>query len=189
MSFASKKYMEEELVRKISLGDQKAFEKLYHLFYKRLCQFAFLFLHSKEISEEVVSDVFLNIWIKQAQLAPDQNIRSYLYTSVRHQTINYLRTKPVLSHDHTNIYELEIESPDPSVDDMIDRELFRQYLQQSFDRLPERCRIIARMHFNDQLPYKEIAEILDISRKTVEAQIAIAIRKIKDTFEKFGWNR
>ena len=182
MSFASSKHMEEELVRKISLGDQKAFEKLYHLFYKRLCQFAFLFLHSKEISEEVVSDVFLNVWIKREQLVSDQNIRSYLYTSVRNQTINYLRTKPLLSQDYINVYELEIESPDSSVDDMIDREMFHEYLQQSFDKLPERCRIIARMHFNDQLPYKEIAEILDISRKTVEAQIAIAIRRIKETF-------
>lgn len=183
------RHIEKELVRKITLSDQSAFGKLYHLYYKRLCQFAFLFLHSKELSEEVVSDVFLNVWLKREQLAPDRNIRSFLYTSVHNQAVNYCqRENPLHSRDDINVYELEMESSDPSADDMIDRELFHEQLQKAFDELPERCRMIARMHFNDQLQYREIAAILHISRKTVEAQIAISLQKIKKTFEKYGWN-
>ena len=189
MPFTHKKYIEEEIVRKISFGDQKAFKEFYHLYYKRLCQFAFLFLHSKELSEEAVSDVFLNVWIKREQLIPDRNIRSFLYAAVRHRAIDYLRTQSIHPKENISVYELEMESPEPSVDDMMEREQFRKLLQRSFDQLPERCRMIARMHFNDQLQYKEIAEILGISRKTAEAQIAIAIHKIKETFEKYGWNK
>ena len=189
MTFAHMKNIDEQLVRKIALGDQKAFEELYRLYYKRLCQFAFLFLHSKELSEEAVSDVFFNVWMKREQLVPVRNICSYLYSSVRHQAIDYMRTKNIQPHDNINVYELEIECSEQMPDEMIEREQFRELLQQAIDILPERCRMIARMHFNDQLKYKEIAEILDISRKTVEAQIAIAIHKINETFEKKGWNK
>ena len=184
------KHIEEELVRQIVSGDQKAFERLYKMYHKRLCQFAFLILHSKELSEEVVSDIFINVWMKREQLIPERNIRSFLYTSVHNLAINYLqRERPIYSQDGIDVYELEMESPEPSADEVIDREQFRERLQQAFDQLPERCKMITRMHFNDQLQYKEIAEILHLSRKTVEAQIAIAIQKTKEIFEKRHWNK
>ena len=173
---------ENELIRKIAQGDQKAFERLFRVYYKQLCRFAFLFLQSKEVSEEAVSDVFFNVWMKREQLDRVQNIRAYLYTAVRHQSIDYLRTNPVSSEEHIDVYELEIASTEPLADEVMEREEFHELLQKAFDQLPERCRMIARMHFNDQLQYKEIAEILDISRKTVEAQIAIAIRKVNEKF-------
>ena len=189
MSFSFNKQIEEELVRKIALGDQRAFEGLYRLFYKRLCQFAFLFLHSKELSEEAVSDVFFNVWMKREQLFRVRNICSYLYSAVRNQAIDYLRTKTIQPQSDINVYELEIECANLTPDNIIENEQFREHMQQAIDLLPERCRMIARMHFNDQLQYKEIAEILDISRKTVEAQIAIAIRKVNETFKKNRWNQ
>jgi len=172
------------MVSKIAKGDQKAFEELYCLYYKQLCQFAFLILRSKELSEEAVSDVFFNVWINREQLTAVRNIRSYLYSAVRNQAINYLRAKNIHPQDDINVYELEMESPEPLADNVMEHEQFRELLQQAFDELPERCRMIARMHYNDQLLYKEIAEILNVSRKTVEAQIAIAIRKIKETLKK-----
>ena len=184
------KHMEEELVRQISSGDQKAFERLFNMYYKRLCQFAFLILRSKERSEEAVSDIFINVWMKREQLVPERNIRSFLYTAVNNRAINYLqRENPIHTQDDINVYELEMESPEPAADEVIDRELFREQLQQTFDQLPERCRLIARMYFNDQLQYREIAQILQLSRKTVEAQIAIATKKIKEIFDKRRWNR
>lgn len=182
--------IENDLVSKITLGDKKAFESLYFMYYKRLYQFAFLFLNSKELSEEVVSDVFLNIWIKREQLDPKRNIRQLLYTSVRNLSINYSqRENSILRKDNIKTYELEIESIEPYTDETIDRELLHERLQKAFDQLPERCRMIARLHFNDQLQYIEIANILNITRKTVEAQIAIAIRKTKEIFEKYKWNK
>ena len=190
MPRATIKYIEEEIVRKISMGDQKAFKELFHRYYKRLCRFTFLILHSKEQSEEAVLDVFLNVWIKREQLVPEGNIRSLLFTAVRNQAINYnQRANPIHSQENINVYELEMEYPESLADEVIDRALFRERLQKAFDILPERCRMIARMHFSEELSYKEIAEILHVSRKTVEAQIAIATQKIKEIFEKHGWNK
>ena len=184
------KQIEEELVRQISSGDQKAFERLHRMYYKRLCQFAFLILRSQERSEEAVSDVFFNVWMKRELLIPTRNIRSFLYTSVHNQAINYLqREHPIHVQEDLNMYELEMESPEPLADEVIDRQLFRQRLQQAFDQLPERCRLITRMYYNDQLQYKEIAQILQLSHKTVEAQIAIATHKIKEIFDKCRWNK
>lgn len=190
MKLISDRQIDEDLVRKTAMGDQKAFEELFRLYYTRLCQFAFLILHSKERSEEVVSDVFFTVWVKREHLAPERNFRSFLYTSVRNHAINCLhRDSPIHFHDNINVYELEMKNPETSADDSLDWELFRNHLQHAFDHLPERCRMISRMYFNDQLQYKEIAEILALSRKTVEAQIAIATHKIKEIFEKFGWGR
>ena len=190
MPHVNNKYTEEEIVRKISYGDQLAFKKLFHLYFKKLCRFAFLFLYSKEMSEEVVLDVFLNIWIKREQLTSVHNIRLFLYASVRNKAINYSqREKPVHSRKNINVYELEIESGESSFEDSIDHKFFHERLQKSFDLLPERCKMIARLHFNDQLQYNEIAKILHISHKTVRAQIAIAIHKVKETFQKYGWDK
>ena len=190
MTLARIKYIEEELVRKIAGGDEKAYRDLFHLYYKRLCQFAFLFLHSQELSEEAVADVFFNVWMKRDQLLPERNIRSFLYTAVRNQAINYnRRMNPQHQTEDINAYELEIASTEPPVDETIDNELFHQRLQHTFDELPERCRMIARLHFSDQLPSKEIAKILAIAPKTVNAQIAIATQKIKALFEKHRWNK
>ena len=184
------KYIEEELVSKIAMGDQNAFKRLFHLFYERLCRFAFLILHSKEQSEEAVLDVFLNVWIKREQLVPVCNIRSYLFTAVRNQAINYnQRANPVHSQENINVYELEIEYSEPSADEVMDLALFRERLQKAFEELPKRCRLVARMHFSDQLLYKEIAEILHVSPNTVKTQITIATQKIKEIFEKYGWNK
>jgi len=91
--------------------------------------------------------------------------------------------------DNIDVYKLEIATMYPPFDDMIDNKLFSERLQQSFNTLPERCRMIARMHFNDQLQSSEIAEILQISNSTVKTQITIAIQKIKDIFDKYGWNK
>ena len=185
MTLAQNKHIDDELVREIVQGDQKAFERLFHLYYKRLCQFAFLFLHSKELSEEAVSDVFVNVWFKREQLAPVRNICSYLYTAVRNQAIDCQRTELAHAQDDIDVYELEIEYPEPLADEVMEREQFHELLQKAFDTLPERCRMIARMHFNDQLQYKEIADILGLSRKTVEAQIAIAKHKVQEILKKY----
>ena len=189
MPLAPVKHIDEELARKITLGDQKAFKTLFHLYYKRLCQFAFLFTSSVEISDEVVLDVFMNVWTKRNQLNPSRNIRSFLYTSVRNHAIDYKRTKTAYIQGTVNIYELEIVDPGPTVDDRIDLELFRERLQKAYELLPERCRMIARLHYSDQLSNKEIAEYLMISNKNVRAQIVIATKKMKEIFVKYGWDK
>ena len=189
MPLAPTIHVEQEIVRKIILGDQQAFKALFHLYYKRLCQFAFLIIHSVPISEEVVLDVFINVWTKRNQLDPSRNIRSFLYTSVRNHAIDYQRSKTVYTQDYINVYELEVKDPEPTVEDRIDLELFRERLQKAFELLPEQCRMIARMHYSDQLSYNEIAEYLQISHKTVRAQIAIATKKLKEIFVKYGWDK
>ena len=190
MSLAPVKHIEEALVRKISMSDQKAFKALFHLYYRRLCRFAFLFTQSKEQSDEAVLDVFLSLWIRREQLVPVQNIRSFLYAAVRNQAIKHSqRANPIYSRNYMDVYELEMESPEPSADEDMDRELFRERLQKAYRKLPEQCRLIARMHFTDQLQFNEIAEILHISHKTVRAQVANATQKIKEIFVKYGWNK
>ncbi len=168
------------MINELMHNDEYAFKKMYYSYYAQLCQFAFLFLKSKELSEEVVSDVFLKIWINREKLRKIKNIKSYLYTAVRNQSIDYIRLQKPYEKDAIGIYEIEIVSTDPIAEDTIMQNEKKELLQKAVDELPEKCRLILRMHLNDQLSYKEIAEILNISRKTVETQITIAIRKLQN---------
>ncbi len=171
-------FVRHQLVRQIAYGNQHAFEELFFLYYQPLCQFAFLFLKSRELSEEIVSDVYLKMWLHRTSLSKVKNIRSYLYSAVRNLSIDYQRSKKNVTEDTIDPYILEISSTDPSAYDIIEEREKIELLQKAIDELPERCRIILRLHLNEELRSKEIAEILNISHKTVESQIAIAIRKL-----------
>ena len=169
----------DSLTYKITLDNENVFKEIHDSYYVQLCQFAFLFLKSKELSEEVVSDVFLKVWINREKLRKIKNIKSYLYKAVRNQSIDYIRMQSPYEKDAVNVYEVEIISSDPIVEDTIILNEKRVLLQLVVNELPEKCRMILRMYINDQLTYKEIADILNISRKTVETQITIAIRKLQ----------
>ena len=88
-----------ELQQRIALhSDQAAYKELYLLFYKPLLQFGYSFVRSHEVSEEIVSDVFVNIWKKRENLSEVQNLKLYLFVSTKNTALNYLRTqkKPLL---------------------------------------------------------------------------------------------
>ena len=167
------------LTNEITLDNENAFKKMHDSYYVQLCQFAFLFLKSKELSEEVVSDVFLKVWINREKLRKIKIIKSYLYKAVRNQSIDYIRMQSSYEKDAVDVYEVEIISSEPIAEDTIILNEKKELLQQAVNELPEKCRMILRMYINDQLTYKEIADILNISRKTVETQITIAIRKLQ----------
>lgn len=78
------------LQKKIAFGEQPAFESLYILFYQRLHNFAMMYLHKKELAEEVVNDVMLKIWNKRADILAIENIETYLFTAIRNHSRNHL---------------------------------------------------------------------------------------------------
>lgn len=159
-------------------NDLDAFQALHNLFYSRLCNFVFQYLKEKESCEEVVSDVFVSIWQKRNELQHIKNIQSYLYTCTKNLAIDLIRKNAIRIHSDTNCYELEIPDVDDNFLSPLDMKEFKENMQKAIEELPPQCKLIFKMLINDQLSYKEIAEILNLSRKTVEAQVAIAYKKL-----------
>jgi len=160
-------------------GDEKSFEALFKLFYKPLCRFAERYVHSRSIAEEVVSDVFVKIWNNREKLAEVQHMETYLYVAVKNQSltrISHLSEHFITPFDEDFTLERFMDSADPA------QTLELQELQTSIDLavegLPHQCRMVFKLIKEDGFKYKEVAEVLNLSVRTVEAHLATALKKL-----------
>lgn len=165
------------LIKRISQGDETAFRLLFNLYYQKLFHVAFYFLKSKELAEEAVSDVFYTIWRKRESLQIKE-IDNYLYIAVKNQALHYIRRSALPNNKPIDLYTIDLlpESSDPEAK-LLDQEL-AELIQKAVNSLPEKCREVFRLVLSDRLKHKEIAQLLNISEKTVEAHIANAYKKI-----------
>jgi len=161
--------------------DADAYKELFHSYYNRLLQFSLSITHSKQFAEEVVSDVFLKIWLKRKSLVKIQNKHLYLYICAKNHSINKLakeRRGEVFSFDECQV-EIQSVFFDPE-QLMITEEMLKR-IHGAINQLPQRCRLIFKLIKEDGLKYKEVAELLGISIKTVENQMAIALKKMEQS--------
>jgi RNA polymerase sigma-70 factor (family 1) len=164
-------------------SDQQAFKQFYKSHFFRLYQFAYSYVHSKESAEEVVNDVFLNIWQKRATLDTIANINVYLYVAVKNASLNYLRKKNLpepVSMDDLSVHHLRLASNPETV--LINREL-QLRIRKAIESLPPRCRLIFKLIKEDGLSYKEVAAILEVSVKTVDTQLYLALKKLSHSLQ------
>jgi RNA polymerase sigma-70 factor, ECF subfamily len=167
---------DESLIRRINNNDQEALEILFERYYYRLCDFAFQFVRSFDLTEEVVSDVFLKIWKKRHDLVITGNFRAYIYTATRNQALNYLQKE---KSDWESLDELRDESskayrPD---EELMFRELENR-IEILINTLPPRRKIIFKLSRIEGLTYQEIADVLSISIHTVQNQMVSAVKQL-----------
>jgi RNA polymerase sigma-70 factor (family 1) len=171
-------------LQQIAAGDQAAFKLVYGAFYKRLYQFAFAIVKTREAAEEIVEDVFIRIWQKREDLSSVRNLRVYLYTATKNTALNYLSKKARESiaepFDHINIgLDQSAVTPEQI---LITGEMFKK-IQETVEALPPRCKMIFKLVREDGLKYREIAEILNITVNTIDVQMAIAVKRIASALE------
>lgn len=172
---------EHELILHIALsGDEKAFRSFFLHHYPALLKFAHSILLSPPLAEEVVSDVFLNVWQQRSRLPQVENIRLYLYVSVRNRSLTALeklrRERAVwIEESRVDVYSLY---PDPERA-MISSETLVS-IRRAVEALPPKCRMIFKLVKEDGLSYKETADVLELSVKTIENQMGIALKKMAE---------
>ncbi len=168
-----------ELQIKVAYEDETAFTQLYLYFGKKLIHFAQSLVRSKEIAEEIVEDVFVKLWTNCHQITEIENLTVYLYVAVKNQSLNALSRKArELIADPFDYLDTKLDkfAPDP-YNIMITSEMMTN-MQHAIDDLPPRCKMIFKLIREDGLKYKEVADILGISVNTIDAQMAIAVKKI-----------
>lgn len=161
-----------------AFSDQHAFKQLFRYFYSSLLRFAISITKEKEPAEEIVGDQFLNLWNKRSSITGISNLKLYLYVAVRNRCLNFVRR-------NGNIYLITPEQADTThqytttdpENIMIASELSKA-VQKAILDLPPKCREVYALVKEDGLTYKEVAELLEISPRTVENHIATAIRKL-----------
>lgn len=167
------------LLTRIAEGDdEKAFKQFFDYYASRLFHFAMSFLKNKFLAEEAVADVFFKVWVNRSALADYENVKAYLFKATYNTSLNYLdevRRKEAISMEDLDV-DLGIDLICPETE-LINKEL-KDIIEQAIESLPPRCKLIYRMAKVEQLKYKEIADLLDISVKTIDNQLSIAIKKI-----------
>lgn len=159
--------------------DQSAFARLYALFNKRLLAFSHSLVHSQEIAEEVVEDVFVKLWTRRSEIMKIENIAVYLYVAVKNQSLNRLSEKArSLITQPYDILEPQVEALQEDPHTMLVTTEMLTKMNRVIENLPTRCKMIFKLVREDGLRYKEVAEILNISVNTIDVQMAIAIKRI-----------
>lgn len=142
--------------------------------------FALGFLRKKEIAEEIVSDVFVKTWENRKELWRINNLKAYLFVSVKNACLSHLRKEKkdkVISIDGTDdFWFAPVEGPES---EMIDKEEMEQ-IHRAIEQLPPKCKLAFTLAKINGMKYKEIAEVMNVSEKTVNNHLVYAIKKITD---------
>ena len=165
--------------REFQRGNLKLFNQLFTDYYVNLCRFAYTFVKDTSISEEIVQELFVSLWQQQATINIDTSVRSFLYTSVKNKSLNYIRNEKTRIH-HEDEFAREQASKVGQIIDFCEREELSYLIDQSITELPDKCRTIFEMSRNNNFTYIEIAQQLNISPKTVENQMGIALKKLRN---------
>lgn len=170
----------EKVVNENSYRD---FETIYKHYYDYLCHYAWKFVGEKELAEEVVSEVFYKLWKNKKKIKVKTSFRSYLFIAVRNQSFDYLRkTRKVNYIDDTEAIRSKNVDHHSPLEETIFNEIYHN-LEKAIENLPQQCRLIFRMSRDEGLRYKEIANQLNISIKTVETQMGRALKKLRKAIQ------
>lgn len=174
------------LLEEIALHNcEKAYKTLFMEMHESLHAFAYSILHSHEDAEEVVSDFFINIWQRRSALLNIENPRLYFFMGVKNTALNKLAVKRRRQAPPPEEWQTTLDSVFFNPEElMLSAEIVKKIMA-AINDLPPKCRTIFKLIKEEGLRYNDVARLLDISVKTVEAQMAIAIRRIK-TYSEFS---
>ncbi|QJD97926.1 sigma-70 family RNA polymerase sigma factor [Mucilaginibacter robiniae] len=159
-------------------NDEQAYRRLFDLLYNRLKCFAASILKSNELAEEVACDTMFTLWCNRAQLPGIANIKVYAYVIAKNKALNLLKRDARSFINYVDEMDVNISFHDLTPEQILITEELKRNIEQVVNALPPKCKLIFRFIKEDGLSYKEVAELLDISVKTVDAQLVTAIKRI-----------
>jgi RNA polymerase sigma-70 factor (ECF subfamily) len=167
------------LLKNISeYNDQSAYRELFICLHKPLYEFAYGILKSRDVAEEVVSDLFITIWQKREGLSSIHSPLHYFYTSVKNLSLNSIAKERRRQARDAGEWLVPLNSVYFEPEKLLITAEILQQIRNAVQDLPTRCRLIFKLIKDDGLKYQEVADLLEISVKTVEAQMAIALRRL-----------
>lgn len=169
---------DDEIIERIKAGDKSALTILYDSYCKQLLVFSYNIFKDRELCEEIVQDVFIDIWNRRSEIEIKLSLRSYLYASVRYKIFAELRKGKNVNVELFEDINSRLQYSTPETK-MIHDEL-EQQVRQIIDNLPDKCQLVFKMSRNEELTHKEIAEKLGISTRTVETHISNALKVLKE---------
>jgi RNA polymerase sigma-70 factor (ECF subfamily) len=170
-------FAEAEVVRRIRAGDHGAFETVFRTHYARLCDFANSIVRAPDVAEEVVQDVFANIWRQRSSLQITGTLRAYLYGAVRNRALNHSRRSALEVPVHPID---EPRAPGSDAQAGLESAEVRALVRAALQSLPPRNREVLELRWLHGLSHADIAAALGISRKGVENHLTRGLAALRD---------
>jgi RNA polymerase sigma-70 factor (ECF subfamily) len=174
---------DRELFLQIKQGNKKSFEELFMAYYAPLCAFARKYIKDADECEEIVQGFFTRLWDKRDDLEINLSVKNYLFSSVRNRCINYLKHSKI-KVEYQNDFLKSTDTQSDFSDAMLEIDLVEK-IEKSIAELPQRRREIFVLSREKGLKYREIADELGISIKTVEAQMGQALKDLRDSLKEY----
>ncbi|MBD2766951.1 RNA polymerase sigma-70 factor [Hymenobacter sp. BT664] len=170
-------YPEAELLVQLQQGSERAFALIFDRYHVELFRFALKYVQLPALAEDIIQDVLLYLWERRQELVISASLKSYLYAAVKHRSLDYLKSQYAKQVPAGDLPE---DLPAPmQADTPLQVQQLAEAIHRAVAELPEKCRVIYNLSRNAELTYHEIAAQLDLSVKTVEAQMGIALRKLR----------
>ena len=171
--------------KKIQGGDIMVFEQLFVKYYEPLCHHADKILRDMDTAEDIVQEFFYNFWKNRETFSPKLSLNAYLYQSIRNNALRHLEHQTVKqTYVQQVLNDYQDVMPAGNQEDVELHEL-NKAIHLTLQQLPERCSRIFRMNRFEGKKYREIAEILSISVKTVEADMGKALQLFRKSLKEF----
>ena len=159
---------------------QESFTDFFDHYFSKLIRFSDTLVKSELLSEEIVLDVFVKLWEHKEKLNEINNIETYLFIAVRNKAVNVIRKERKFYFDMLEDSHIQLTDYKASAESRLIEKEMMDALNEAVNQLPAKCKIIFKLIREDGLNRHEVAQILNISAKTVDNQIAIAVKKIAE---------
>ena len=175
---------EETLIQRFINGDQTAYELLFRFYYPGLVTFVANIICDRDEAEEIVQDFFVNVWTARKNIQKSSSLKSYFFVSVKNRAFNYLKKEQIREKTLNQLKEMVekdmLFQPDLFVESELQKEITK-----ALEKLPSRTREVFIMSRFKGVSNDEIADQLDLSKRTVETQISNALKILREELKEY----
>lgn len=167
-----------ELLEAFGQHHVEAFEEIYNRYWQKLYEDAYKRLKDREAAQEIIQDFFTSLWINRARLKICSSLQGYLFSAIKYSVLNHLRAENVRTA-YSEILLLADNSSYNSTEEYLNCKELTENIGSGVKQLPPKCRSVFELSRNQYKTNKEIANLLDISEKTVENHLTKALRYLR----------
>jgi RNA polymerase sigma-70 factor, ECF subfamily len=169
-------------------GNTAEFEALFRAYYRSLVHFATRYTRNTANAEEIVQDVFADLWANRKRLQIKGSFKNYLYKLTQNKTLNMLKHEKVMTR-YNQLWMMDHSAPEIHAEQQIvylqNADRLKEALQRAVEALPDNYKLVYCLHRVDGLSYPEIAEVLGMSVKNVEYLLTKALFTLRETMEPY----
>ncbi len=167
-----------DIIEKIKRNDQKAYKKLFQMYYSPIYQFLYRFTFNEEAAKDLTQDTFIKFWLSRQDINSSQYPKAYLYKIAKNLALNY--NSRTVKHDSLTSYtDGKLQNGNHEQYSAYEKRALLEDLEQAITRLPEKCRLVFILSRYDGMKYQAISEVLEISLQTVKNHMSKALSLLR----------